>query len=316
MISIVSCVAFAHIIRYGQERKRKMIWLGAFNYATAAAASAILWSFQKGAPLVWQRAVFGMVAGVGIVCAYLLLTASIRMVGVGISQCAGWMAVAVPVAASVFIWNEPVNIPQGLGLLLVMVSLVLLSMGQGGNVGAKSKWKVAALAGLFCAEGVINIAMKAFEESMKAKGQIVSGGGDGGFLLFMFGVAAAGNLIIAMKKEARPERKDMAHGGVLGMVNFVANFTLLQAIALMAGPRVFPTFAVGTVLLTASVSMLLWKERYGRKAMAGMALAAMAILLLSIESKGTEVSLTDSPTIGAYSPATLGIRRSGTEGLP
>ena len=276
IISVLFAASYAHIMRHAHADACSMVWVGGINYAVACTLTVVIWVFLPGTALGWQELVFGVIGGVAWFAGYLLLNASIRLAGVTIAQCVGWLGVGVPVAASIVFWQEVPNSSQCAGLALMVMALFLLAPGETSNVARKSKWKVPALLGLFAAEGVINVVMKAFAET-------ASETRTSGLLVFMFAVAGLGNLVVATRWKRCPGRSDLGHGAVLGLVAVAANYALVVAIARLEGPVVFPAFWAGTIILTGVAAMVLWRERYSRRAVAGMIAALLTIIFISVD---------------------------------
>jgi len=276
LISVLFAASYSHIVRHGQARTCSTVWVGAISYGVACAASLAVWLFRPQAALGWQEWIFGFVGGAGWFVAYLLLNLSIRLAGVSIAQCVGWLGVAFPVAAAAVLWREIPNASQWAGLSLMVLALILLAPGETSNVTNRSRWKVPALLGLFTAEGIVNVAMKAFAET-------ASEARTSGLLLVMFAVAGLGNLGL-VARQGRPARwSDVGHGALLGIVAVAANYALVVAIARLKAPVVFPAFWAGTLLLTSLGAMILWRERYKFRAIAGMILALLTTIFVSVD---------------------------------
>ena len=288
ILAVLLAAGLAHVMRHAQGRGRDMAWVGAVNYFVAAALSLAVWRIAFRTPLGRPEVVYGCLGGVTWFCAYLLLNASIRLAGVSITQCVGWLGVAVPVAVSAFLWNEAPDRSQYAGLAFMAVALGLLTPGKTSNVARKSRWKVPALLGLLAAEGVINVVMKAFCEALKARGLSPAQADERipCALIFMFAVAGAGVLIVALVRSPGAWKASVPHGVALGVCSFAANLTFIMAISRLSGPIVFPTYWAGTILVTATASMLLWKERYPPRVFIGMALAAVGMVFVNVNLLG------------------------------
>ena len=72
------------------------------------------------------------------------------------------------------------------------------------------------------------------------------------------------------------------HGAVLGGVNGLAIFSLTSALQALDAVVVFPTVSVGTILVSAWAGFALWKERFPRIALLGMAIGAAALVLVNL----------------------------------
>jgi len=103
-------------------------------------------------------------------------------------------------------------------------------------------------------------------------------------LLCMFGSAAIGMALVAAAGRAGPALGEVGHGALLGTVAILANLAFLGAMRRLPAPVMFPSFWAGSVVLTAVTSMALWSERYRPRAIAGMAVAVLAMVLLHLEA--------------------------------
>ena len=242
----------------------------------AFVVAVLMWAFSSEPNLARPEIVFGILGGIGWFTAYLLLDMSIRLAGVTIAQCVGWLGVSVPVAASILFWGEIPNASQCIGMGTMVLALFLLTPGKTSNVARKSKWRVPVLLGLFAAEGGVAVAMKAFSET-------ASESRTSGLLVFMFMVAGLGSTVTALLQGRRISAGDIAHGGPLGIVAVLANYTLVVAIGRLDGVVVFPVFWAGTILLVSISAMILWRERYSVRAMIGMMVALLTVIFVSMD---------------------------------
>lgn len=58
------------------------------------------------------------------------------------------------------------------------------------------------------------------------------------------------------------------------------NYFRVRALETELGVRAFPTMSVGVILLSALVAVILWKERYDKRTLAGMAAGLLALVLI------------------------------------
>ncbi len=280
MIWVLLCVlagtAFGHIMRSAQLRQCAMSWVGAWNYLVAAGSCWLWWALQSGRHLGWEAAILGSLSGFALVTAYFLMNPAIRAAGVGVTQSIQWLGISLPIAASILIWREIPTAVQALGLLLALIALPLLACGHGAPGASKHRWKLLILAGLFLLEGLVSLAMKFYSRQAAPGSESTLA-----FLCFLFSGAAAGNVLIAAR-QARAGLRDITHGVSMGISNVLCNFAFLQALALLPGTIVFPTISAGSIVMTATVGALLWRERYYGRSLAGLILAAIALILINL----------------------------------
>ena len=261
-------------MRFAQLRGLRMGWVGAINYAVAAVCCGILWASQTNPPMGWPVVVFGVLAGVSFVALYFLMAAALKVVGAGIMQCATRLSVVIPIVVSVLFYDRcPVAMTQAAGVALALASFPLLIQAKPLPQPARSRWKKPVLILLFASNGAVGVIWKAY-------GRYVPSDGSFAILTVVFGVAFLGLLAAAVRDGPRATGDECLHGVALGLVNVCSCSAAVTAIAHLKGVVFFPTNAAGMILLTALPAALIWKERFNKRSLAGMALAGAAIALV------------------------------------
>jgi len=268
--------AFVHVMRNAQARGRGMAWVGVWNYCFASLG---FWSFfrvmQPAAELRADAALLGSLTGVCYVTAYFLMEVCFRAAGVGITQTVNRLSVALPVAASIFIWAEKPGIMQVCGILLTLLAFPLLAYGRALPVEPNYPGKIAWLALCFLVQGIAGLFMKAYSHRAPAGAEVQ-------FLCFLFSAAAVGGLVVAARS-SRPRLPELAHGIALGATNALSNLGLMCALAALPGAVVFPTTSAASILLGVAGAAALWRERFRGKALLGLAIAAIALVLINLK---------------------------------
>jgi len=268
--------AFGHIMRNAQARGRSMPWVGAWNYCFAALGCwGFFWAMQRTPHLRGDAALLGSLTGACFVTAYFLMEVCIRSAGVGITMTVTRISVALPVAGSIFLWGETPGILQVCGIALALLAFPLLAYGRALPVEPNHPGKIAGLALCFLVQGIAGLFMKAYSHRAPA-------GAEMQFLCFVFSAAAAGNLVVAARR-SRPRLPELAHGLALGATNVLTNLGILCALAALPGVVVFPTTSAAAILLTAAGAAVLWQERFRGKALLGLVLAAIALVLVNLK---------------------------------
>jgi len=283
--AIILAVAFGHVMRHAQERKSAMRSVAAVGYLAACALSIGAWVFMSGDPIGRPEMAFGVMGGLAWFVAFLLMDVSIRLAGLTITQCVGWLGVVAPIPAAAIFFGETPNTSQYIGLGLMAFALILLTPGETSNVTRKSKWKVPALLGVFTCEGVVNLAFKGFELSLKSSGfaQAEVDARSPGLLIFTFAAAGIPMLILAAAGKRKPSRNDVGHGLALAVVAFSANYAFIAAVNRLPAPVMFPAYWAGMLLLASISAAVIWKERYRPRTWAGMTLALTTLVFVSID---------------------------------
>jgi drug/metabolite transporter (DMT)-like permease len=133
---------------------------------------------------------------------------------------------------------------------------------------------------LFLAGGAVDIIMKTFQEAYGATNSRFM------FLLLSFGIAFLIGLTIVVHKGIRtgiwPDRETWAWGTLLGVINYGSLEFLLRALEELPGTVVFPVNNIAIVVLAAIFGVMFWGERLSKMNLAGLALALVGLVLLSL----------------------------------
>ncbi|MBI4634386.1 MAG: hypothetical protein HY742_10900 [Deltaproteobacteria bacterium] len=272
-LAVIFGAAFSHLIRYGQHRAQNMLWVAPVNYWTATAASLFLWVAGPHPVVSWGEAFLGVVAGAALGSAFYFLNSAIKLAGVGVAQSVGRLSVAIPVLASIVIWDEQPGLARGIGFALALVAIPMLTQGRGMVGLERNKWKPLVLFGSFVTIGIVGVAMKSFSRTLAA--------GEPAFLTLMFFTAAIGAQTVVLAKPGRLRVSDMLLGGALGLTNVISNYGIIHALATLPGTVVFPTVSAGAIVLTSVCAAIIWKERYTGTAILGMVIASIALVLIN-----------------------------------
>jgi drug/metabolite transporter (DMT)-like permease len=241
------------------------------------------------------------------------------LLGVAVTTGLMRLSVVVPVLASIFLWGEWPTVAQGAGLLLAACALPLLSAQRAGSKPlapgspARPSWPprpgrgetpqrsalaLAALTVLVSGAGLL--AAKAFAELEQPAQRPV-------YVLSTYAAAmvlgvlawpwrarfrqpapdlraedGSGPLAGSSKGEGTGPRlrgPSLGLGIVVGTVNVAQIWVLLAALAQVPGVLAFPLSAAGGLALATLGAHLLWRERVGRRAGAGIGLAMLAAVL-------------------------------------
>ena len=128
---VLSLTVFAHVARLAQARGRDIVWAATTSYWVAAAVCLTWWALDRDTRFGPAQGVFGVMAGITVMCAFFLFTLSLRIAGVGIAQSVGRVSVIIPLGACVLVWGEAPDVLRWTGLALAILSLGLLTRGNG-----------------------------------------------------------------------------------------------------------------------------------------------------------------------------------------
>jgi multidrug transporter EmrE-like cation transporter len=268
----------------------------AVNYVVAVALGML----RSGASASGQyllttgEVIVAVVTGLVYVLGFLVFSRTIGALGTGVAASVSRISVSVPVLVSIVIFGEtgpPLRIPA------IILSVLLLPLAgrewpPWGRAplddeprkrlsGASVLWAFA----LFAAIGLSDAALKVRQELLPLSEP-------GRFFSMLFGTAAVAALVIALVRgefrsaatESRSPLGSILIGIPVGAANFGSAYFLAGALETISGALAYTVNAIGVILLTAVLGMLIHRERprpHNYIFFAG-AIAVVVVLQLSI----------------------------------
>ncbi len=276
ILSILSSLAISIILKVSETRGGRRSVVAGSSYISAAVLGLLL-AEDPGAGLEPLWMLMGTAVGIGFVAGFMLQMKAIRRLGLAVSISVARIATLGPVVGAMIFYNEQPSPMQTAGIGVGLLSFLLLKLAQRGRRHDGSHRADMGAVGLLA---LLFVVMIANDFSMKI---VQEAGIDfGSFLLFVFATAALicwGRVVILRTKV---RRHDLLLGLLLGIPNYLSSWFLIRALKSLGAATVFPTVSAAGVVLTALVAVLFWKERPNRIAWIGIALAAVAVVLLGM----------------------------------
>lgn len=291
-LAVACSLSIAVLFNVAERRDLDRTALLTVNYAAAAVLAAVLQGVAPVEALTAGLVGLGVLQGVLFIVGFWLFSLAIRTAGMGLAAGVMRLSVVVPFLASWLVWNEPTpSALQFLGLAFAGVAFFLVARPAAeppgklgppadGPVRAEPGSRAAVVLGLlFLSGGLVDVNMKVFREAFAASVPIAT------FLLFVFGVAfVVGAAAVGwggVRTGRWPRGEVLAWGVVLGLVNYGSAEFLLRALDTLDGTVAFPANSVAIVLGAALIGWVVWRERLSRANLAGLALAALALVMLA-----------------------------------
>ena len=235
-----------------------------------------------GAGASFYTLAFGVAFGVWHVLTTVMLVHALSVGPLALVNLLVSCSMVIPVFSGALIWGEAVAVPQWVGVALMVAALVLCADVFGKKSGGTGRrWMPACL----CASamtGALGVMQKTYQTSAHS-GEMAA------FLAVSFVVSAAGALLawrIFQRRGARPAGVLLFTRGFLpfalgaGVLAGVLNHLNLFLIGVLPAVLFFPVCNGGTILCSALVGRVLFKEKMSRAQWLGFASGVAAVLLL------------------------------------
>ena len=270
-------VAMRLFERFKLDNHQALMW----NYVFAAGTGFLMCKQLDTPAQLVDESWFGLsiLTGFWFIFTYLLMTASTQRSGVTVTSLSSKLSVVLPTLAGVMLFSEKLNFVATMGIVLALVALVLVVGGKNTtNKDIKINWLLPVL--IFFGTGTGDILMKLTEQQ--------NTNDDMSFMIaFIYFIAMLFGILIVAHDLIRGKSKWMwknAIGGIgLGVINFFSTFCVYHAMRCFDNVVLFPIYNIGVVSLTALTGWLLFKEKLTWKNYLGLAIAIIAVILITLK---------------------------------
>jgi len=279
ILSILSSVIIANLLRFSEHRRSSRLVVIAANYITCTVASVIYGLATGGLSLSGGVAGLGILTGVSFALTFWLMIIAIGRVGIAIPVSVTRLAVVLPIAVSLVVYGERPNPWQQAGLVLALVALVLFGRSAGGDGRTVvPRWQTVLLVlGLFLGMGINGVNMKIFQEEFSIDASLY------GFLAFLFGTAMLLSWVLVLtRRRERVTPFAVGLGLVLGLPNLLSSVFFILALRYLPGIVVFPLNDVGIVIVSALTGVLFWREKLALLTRLALVVSLAAIALMNL----------------------------------
>lgn len=275
LLSVVCSVLVSVLLKLSKRFQLDIGQMVAWNYVVAGALTLVAlrpaWAPLHRSDAPWPALI---ALGVLLPTIFLVLGASVRHAGIVRSDTAQRLSLVISLLAAFFLFGQRFDALVAVGCVLGLVAMVgVVWRGQqGGAHRSVAAWGYPVA--VFVGSGVIDVLFKRVAVASIPLGSA---------LLVTFGLALVVAFTIELLRRARFNRRNLAAGVLLGLLNFGNILFYLQAHrALPHNPAlVFASMNLGVVALGALTGLVVFRERLGRVNAVGLGLALLAVGLLT-----------------------------------
>ncbi len=251
------------------------------NYFTCAVVGNLLIDHTIVEQAVWTKPWFGFTAILGclFIGTFYAIAQTTQRSGISISMVAAKLSVAVPVIFAVALYHEPVNGVKVTGILLSMVAVYLVSRQSGERTqGSLKLWYLPLIvfAGSGCIDTLLHYVEKNYIPPSDAATIICT------VFSVAFLVGSAWLVVAHPAKWVQALPKNLLWGIMLGLPNYFCMYFLVKTLENFHGSYIFPINNIAIVIVSAALGVAVFKEPLSVQSKAGLAIALVSILLISL----------------------------------
>ncbi len=249
-----------------------------FNYLFAAVTGYFMMGANESFSTILQKPWFylSFATGAMFIITFFLFAQSTRKAGVSITAVSSKMSVILPVLAG-FIWfNDTLSLAKLSGIILGLSSFYFIFY-TGEQFRVSYKYVLLPLL-LLIGNGMNDTLVKYIQHQFLNNDEAV-------FIevVFIISLFFGGIYLLyrVLTKKESLHLKSILFGLFLGAINFFGAWFFLKSMMLYQASFLFPVVNVSVVLLSSLTGLLFFNEKLKKINIAGIFMAAMAILLIS-----------------------------------
>ena len=199
--------------------------------------------------------------------------------GVSVTSIAGKMSVVVPVIFGIILYNESVTFLKIVGIIMALIAVYLSSVKE--EKSEKNGTLLLPIL-LFIGSGTIDTLLKYIQENYVADEDVSIFSGS------LFGIAGVFAFLILVIKTIKKREsfgyKNIIAGIILGVPNYYSIIFLIKALQNknFESSTLFTINNVAIVVVSTLVGLFFFKEKFSIKNKIGVAIAVLAIILVTI----------------------------------
>jgi len=228
-----------------------------------------------------------LVLGLLFISGFNFVSLTVRYFGIAISSVAQRMSIGLSVPFAIWYYGENYTLYKVGGVLLALLSVLLINIPAKTNpetttetTGAATdwatRWRFIFPLGAFLISVFIEIILQYLHEVHKMAPAVES--------IVLFFVAGTLGLVGLLFFREPFRWRNVIGGIILGIPNYFSIYFLLKGVAILGGAVSYSINNIAVVTLSALIGYLVFKERLSLYNWMGIAVALMAIFLITYET--------------------------------
>lgn len=277
ILSIICSVSVGILLKIAKKYAVDILQVVTHNYAFAIALC--YFSFNPDVSVIDKNSPWEIYIPLGILLpsVFLILASSIKNMGIIKTDIAQRLSLFIPILAAYFIFKEDFSQLKFIGLAVAFPAMILILSKSKSEDSSQKKWIYPAL--VLLGFGIIDVFFKqiALQKNFPYTTSL--------FIVFCiaFVVALLFTAYSVLFQNKKIKAINLLFGSILGILNFGNILFYLKAHkAFSENPStVFASMNMGVIILGSLAGILLFKEKVTLKNYIGIALALIAIILIT-----------------------------------
>jgi drug/metabolite transporter (DMT)-like permease len=283
LLAIVGSGVIPVVFRGFDKLGVNLFWAIPVNYVVCVLIGNIWAGKSLGPSILAAQPWIGFAAVQGILLAvnFYLLAYTAQRAGVAVAALASRLSVAIPSFLAFLLYGDSLSLVKIAGLCAALLALYLCTAPDRNSRDVTARlfqlMPILVFITFGCYFSILKYLQSYYLDSAAYHSYVLSG----------FACAFATSIIIgASRRVFSPQDFRIKHvcaGILLGGINYVAVYALLEVLALKGweSSQLFPIYSVGVVAVSVILAILIFGERLSTQRVAGLAVGLVAVALLN-----------------------------------
>jgi drug/metabolite transporter (DMT)-like permease len=283
LLAIVGSGVIPVIFRGFDRLGVNLFWAIPANYVTCVLIGNV-WTVRSFdvSNLISQSWIgFAAIQGILLAVNFYLLAYTAQRAGVAIAALASRLSVAIPSLLAFALYGDSLTLMKAAGLGAALLALYLCTAPDKGSNALRARlfqlMPILVFVTFGCYFSILKYLQAYYLYGVSYHAYVMSG------FVFAFLSSLVVGIAGGVFSSSDFRVKHIAAGILLGGINYIAVYALLEVLALKGweSSQLFPIYSVGVVAVSAVLAMVFFRERLSRQKAMGLAVGMAAVALLN-----------------------------------
>jgi drug/metabolite transporter (DMT)-like permease len=251
-----------------------------FNYCTAFLVGFFLSAEKMNFSTLWNKQwiISSIILGGLFILVFNFMGKTSQENGVSVASVSSKMSMIIPILFGIFFFKEIITFEKTIGIIIAIVAVYFTSKKETGKIEIKN-FIFPIL--LFFGAGIIDTTINYLQHTYLNDNEVALFSATTFLSAFFFGIIIS--IIKVFRGNFKLQGKNIIGGLCLGIPNYFSMFFIIKALQNknLESATIFTLMNIGVILLSTLFGILLFKEKLLKQNYFGIALAILAVILVT-----------------------------------
>lgn len=284
MINLLLAILFSSLLyivfKFYTKFKINTLQAIVFNYCTAFFVGFFLSAEKINFSTLWNKPwiISSIILGGLFILVFNIMGKTSQENGVSVASVSSKMSMIIPILFGIFFFEEVITFEKIIGIVLALIAVYFTSKKEKGKIEIKN-FIFPIL--LFFGAGIVDTSINYLQHTYLKDYEVALFSAITFLSAFGFGIIFS--ILKSFKGNFKLQGKNIIGGICLGVPNYFSMFFIIKALQNknLESATIFTLINIGVILLSTFFGILLFKEKLLKQNYFGIALAILAVILVT-----------------------------------